>query len=94
MPPGERSIITQDFKETLRKELEPFKYANPRVGDVDISGNNQSPYTLVLKGEDLKELDDFSLKVLARLRQRVEELSEDSGLFIGDEGNDVAPGSM
>jgi len=32
--------------------------------------------------------------VLARLRQRVEELSEDSGLFIGDEGNDVAPGSM
>ena len=33
-------------------------------------------------------------RVLARLRQRVEELSEDSGLLIGDEGNDVAPGSM
>jgi RNA polymerase sigma-70 factor (ECF subfamily) len=33
-------------------------------------------------------------RVLARLRQRVEQLSKDSGLFIGDEGNDVAPGSM
>jgi len=33
-------------------------------------------------------------RVLARLRQRAQELSEDSGLFIGDEGNDVAPGSM
>ena len=33
-------------------------------------------------------------RVLGRLRQRVQELSEDSGLFIGDEGNDVAPRSM
>jgi RNA polymerase sigma-70 factor (ECF subfamily) len=33
-------------------------------------------------------------RVLARLRQRVEELSQDSGLFIGDEGNDVASGSL
>jgi RNA polymerase sigma-70 factor (ECF subfamily) len=33
-------------------------------------------------------------RVLARLRQRVEELSEESGVFIGDEGHDVAPGSV
>jgi RNA polymerase sigma-70 factor (ECF subfamily) len=33
-------------------------------------------------------------RVLARLRQRVEDLSQDSGLFIGEEGNDVASGSL
>jgi len=33
-------------------------------------------------------------RVLARLRQRVQQLGEDSGIFIGDEDHDVASGSL
>jgi RNA polymerase sigma factor (sigma-70 family) len=33
-------------------------------------------------------------RVLARLRQRVEQLSEDSGILVQGEGHDIAPGSL
>jgi HAE1 family hydrophobic/amphiphilic exporter-1 len=83
VPPRDRTILTNDFKEVLRHELVPFKYANPRVGDVDISGGNQKPYTLVLKGEDLKTLDDFSLEVMAALRKGVPGLADPDSSFRG-----------
>jgi HAE1 family hydrophobic/amphiphilic exporter-1 len=83
VPPAQRSILTNDFKDVVRKDMEAFKEANPRVGDWDFTGTNQAPYTLVLKGQDLKELDDFSLQVLGRLRKEVPSLADPDSSFKG-----------
>ncbi|MCC6277711.1 MAG: efflux RND transporter permease subunit [Oligoflexia bacterium] len=55
----ERDIMTNQLKALVREKLAPYKYANPKVTDVDIVGGNQRPFTLAISGDNLEELSTF-----------------------------------
>ncbi len=73
---SKRKLSAQDLKTITREQLKAFAYANPKVGDVDATGGAESPYTLVLKGENLEELDAYANQVVAGLRTGVKGLVE------------------
>ena len=64
---SQRHIGSQDFKAVVRGELKPFAFADPQVGDLDVVGGTTAPYNLVLKGEDLAQLDALAAKVMPLL---------------------------
>jgi len=52
-----RKISTSDLKETLRKEMAPWKEElQPSIGDVNPLGNDQAPFNLFLIGPDYDQL--------------------------------------
>jgi HAE1 family hydrophobic/amphiphilic exporter-1 len=65
----ERKLNTGEVKEKIRQQLKPFAYANPAVKDYDPVGAGQRPFNLNITGTDQKELEEFSLKVAARLKK-------------------------
>ena len=50
-----RKLSTTDMKELLRKELKIFPHLNPKVGDVQMFGN-EAPFNMILTGDNLDEL--------------------------------------
>ncbi len=53
----DRKVSTSDMKETLRKEMAPWKEdLQPTIGDVNPLGNSQAPFNLILSGPDYDEL--------------------------------------
>jgi len=68
VPPGHRKYDTSQMKTKFRKILEEFSYAKPRVNDIVLVGE-EYPFILNLKGEDLVQLEDYSLKVMKTLRK-------------------------
>lgn len=74
-PGKERQLTSQELKTITRAELnKAFAYANPSVGDIDVGGNNEKPFTLVLKGDDLKVLSVYADKLKAELAKNVKGL--------------------
>jgi len=69
VPTKQRSISTTQLKEKLRTELVSFAYANPIVKDYDAIGGGQRPFNVVLIGDNLKELNDFSDQLFQRLKK-------------------------
>jgi HAE1 family hydrophobic/amphiphilic exporter-1 len=58
---------TSAFKEIIRGQLKPYAYANPAVKDIDAVGGGQRPFNVNLIGENIKELEDYSGQLLAKL---------------------------
>ncbi|EKS07053.1 efflux RND transporter permease subunit [Leptospira santarosai] len=64
-----RKRTTTQVKDDIRELLKPFAYARPAVSDYSaVGGGIQYPYQLVIKGENLAEMDAYSKKVVARLK--------------------------
>jgi HAE1 family hydrophobic/amphiphilic exporter-1 len=64
----QRKITTTQLKEQLRAELAKLTYANPIVKDYDPIGGGQRPFNVVVIGDDLNLLDEFSAKLFSRLK--------------------------
>ena len=63
-----RKLSSQELKTLVRAELvKKFPGADPTVGDNDVTGGNEKPFTLVLKGEDLNVLSAYADKLKAAL---------------------------
>jgi HAE1 family hydrophobic/amphiphilic exporter-1 len=72
---SKRNLTSQELKTIVRAELaKGFPGANPSVGDIDVGGNNEKPFTLVLKGDDLKLLSAYADKLKALLAKDVKGL--------------------
>ncbi len=70
-PGNQRKLTSQELKTVVRAELnKDFAYANPSVGDIDVGGNNEKPFTLVLKGDDLVALSAYADKLKDLLAKR------------------------
>ena len=69
VPSKDRKINTSDFKERMRQQLKSFAYANPKVKDFDAVGGGQRPFNLNIVGTDEKQLEEFTMKVLERLKK-------------------------
>ncbi|MGZ3724061.1 MAG: efflux RND transporter permease subunit, partial [Bdellovibrionales bacterium] len=67
-PFNKRNFTTSDFKAIMREELKDFEDANPAVKDVDYGGFGTRPFTLNIVGQDLKQLNEISDKVMAKLK--------------------------
>ncbi|TGK01607.1 efflux RND transporter permease subunit [Leptospira langatensis] len=64
-----RSRDTTAVKEDIRKMLKAFEYARPAVSDYSaVGGGVQYPFQLVLKGNNLDEVEAYSKKVIDRLK--------------------------
>ena len=64
-----RSVSTTQMKDIVRKDLEMYKTANPKVQDLQaIGGASQQPFTVNIVGEDLDQLKVVSDQLLAQLR--------------------------
>jgi HAE1 family hydrophobic/amphiphilic exporter-1 len=68
-PRKQRKKNTSEVKETLREQLKQFAYANPKVKDYDAVGGGQRPFNLNLVGNDQKQLEEFTMKVMAILKK-------------------------
>jgi len=68
VPSKLRKLNTSEVKERIRKELEPYAYANPVVKDYDASGGNQRPFQLNIIGDDQKQLEAISKQVFEKLK--------------------------
>lgn len=65
---SERPQTTSEVKAMVRERLKEFSFANPTVKDGDATGGGQRQFILNLSGNDMKELETFSQKLLARLK--------------------------
>ncbi len=69
VPRKMRSFNTSQMKEKIREELKPFAYANPAVKDYDAVGGGQRPFNLNLVGSDQQQLEEYTMKVLEKLKK-------------------------
>ncbi|MEK2688546.1 efflux RND transporter permease subunit [Bdellovibrio sp. GT3] len=68
--PKERTMMTSDYIESLRKKLEPFKSrAFVSIGDFDPVNSGEKPLNINLTGQDLEELNKYAVKVVERIRK-------------------------
>ncbi|EMM81854.1 RND transporter, Hydrophobe/Amphiphile Efflux-1 (HAE1)/Heavy Metal Efflux (HME) family, permease protein [Leptospira interrogans str. 2006001854] len=64
-----RKLTTTQVKDQIREFLKPFEYARPAVSDYSaVGGGIQYPFQLVIKGENLGEMEAYSKKVLTKLK--------------------------
>ncbi|TGK08046.1 efflux RND transporter permease subunit [Leptospira semungkisensis] len=64
-----RNRDTTAVKEDIRKMLKAYEFARPAVSDYSaVGGGVQYPFQLVLKGNNLDEVEAYSKKVLDRLK--------------------------
>ncbi|HTB34575.1 MAG TPA: efflux RND transporter permease subunit, partial [bacterium] len=76
-PGNQRKLTSQQLKTIVRDELNAkFPGDKPAVGDNDVSGNNEKPFTLVLKGDDLVALSAYADKLKAALGKAVPGLAD------------------
>ncbi len=71
VPRGERKRTTAELKEVLRNMMKEFAYAKPSVDNysrVGGGGGSNKPYLLNIKGEDLDVINDYSLKLIDKLK--------------------------
>ncbi len=68
VPAGYRRISTVEFKNRVREIIKPYKESRARVADYSaVGGGVQYPFQLILKGNDLKTLDEYAGKLLKSL---------------------------
>lgn len=63
-----RKLNTSQVKENIRNELKEFSYATPKVKDYDAVGGGQRPFNLNIISSNEEQLEDFTLKLLAKLK--------------------------
>ncbi|WP_413581708.1 efflux RND transporter permease subunit [Bdellovibrio sp. HCB288] len=68
--PKERTMMTSDYIESLRKKLVPFnERAFVSIGDFDPVNSGEKPLNINLTGQDLEELNKYAVKVVERIRK-------------------------
>ena len=78
VPAKERKRTTAELKEVLRDMMKEFAYAKPSVDNYTRSGGgggSNKPYMLSLKGEDLELLNQYSVKLVEKLKT-IKDLTE------------------
>ncbi len=66
----QRSMSTTDYKESVRKKLQPFQNrAIVAVGDIDAVGSGQKPLNVNFTGQNLDELNAYVQKVVERVKK-------------------------
>ncbi|XDD52069.1 efflux RND transporter permease subunit [Leptospira sp. WS92.C1] len=69
VPSKKRKRTTTQVKDDIRELLKGFTYARPAVSDYSaVGGGIQYPFQLVIKGENLAEMEVYSKKVVQRLK--------------------------
>jgi HAE1 family hydrophobic/amphiphilic exporter-1 len=68
VPAKNRKTNTIKMKDIIRKELESFSFANPRVGDFDQVGAGQRPFNVNIIGNDEAVLEKISTQIFQRIR--------------------------
>jgi HAE1 family hydrophobic/amphiphilic exporter-1 len=68
VPRDRRNMNTSEFKELIRSQLKSFAFANPVIKDIDLIAGGQRPFNVNIVGRDLKQLEEFSRKAYARLK--------------------------
>ncbi len=71
VPAKERTRTTAEIKEDIRSMMKEFPYAKPSVDNYTRSGGgggSNKPYMLNIKGEDLDVLNQYSNKLIEKLR--------------------------
>ncbi len=67
-PFGTRTLSTSDVKAQMRELLKDQKDVNPKVKDIDYVGGGLRPFTLNLAGQDLKQIEELTMKTLEKLK--------------------------
>lgn len=71
LPRKERKKTTAELKAELREMMKEFAYAKPSVDNYTRGGGgggSNKPYMLNLKGEDLDQLNAYSIKLIEKLK--------------------------
>ena len=88
----ERSLSTTQMKEVVRKDLESFKVASPKVQDLQaIGGPQQQPFTVNIVGENLDQLKTVSDALLAQLKVDTDLKDVDTSYRSGQPELEVVP---
>ncbi len=65
---SKRSRSTSDMKEYVRKMLMPYKdILLPQIGDITMSGANESPFFLLIKGDDTEKVSAVANSIVPKL---------------------------
>ncbi len=64
----ERKENTTQMKDIIRERLANFKQYNLKIADPDISGQAQRQFNMNITGNDLEQVQDFSAKLLEKIR--------------------------
>jgi len=78
VPRKERKRTTAELKELLRGMMKEFAYAKPSVDNYTRSGGgggSNKPFMINIKGEDLDQLNQYSVKLIEKLKS-VKDLTE------------------
>lgn len=78
-----RNMSTSDFKAFVREKLKPYAFAKPIVKDGDAAGGGARQFNMNLAGPDLKQLEEFSAKVIARFKTHAALTDVDSDFHPG-----------
>jgi len=70
-PGSERKMTSQELKGYFRDILnKQFPDDKPSVGDIDVGGTDQKPFTLVLKGDDLPALSAYANDLIKEFKAK------------------------
>ncbi|HOP28556.1 MAG TPA: efflux RND transporter permease subunit [Spirochaetota bacterium] len=77
VPMKERKRTTAELKDVIRNMMKDFSYAKPSVDNYTRGGGmgGRRPYVLIIKGEDLDELNEYALRLIEKLKE-VPDLTE------------------
>jgi len=77
VPAKERKRTTAELKEVIREMMKEFSYAKPSVDNYTRvgGGGTMKPYVLVIKGEDLQQLDRYATGLVEKLKT-IKDLTE------------------
>lgn len=67
-PFGKRTKTTTTIKEEMRAMVQKWKYAKPKVKDVDFVGAGQRPFVINIVGQDLSQVRDVSRQLFEKLK--------------------------
>ncbi len=65
----QRKVNTNEMKDIVREQLKKFSIAKPVVKEIDMVGGGQRPFNVNIIGPDLKEIEDISNKLFAKLER-------------------------
>ena len=68
VPSKARQVNTTGMKNRIREQLVEFARANPIVGDMNGGTGSDRPFTLVILGPDLEQLEKYSNAVYEKLK--------------------------
>ncbi len=78
VPRKERTRTTAQLREVLREMMKEFAYAKPSIDNYTRAaggGGSNKPYMLSIKGEDLDQLNNYSNKLIEKLKT-IKDLTE------------------